>query len=619
MTACLPTACNDDDNIPVDNDIPGVVENQPTTDTVNTVLSKKICALWNAENAPIKEFLQKRMTNISTSLNEDAEIIIMGEAGADQLMKDENSRLLLKELWNQNRPVAFVRPAQNALAVYTMLRGDEASAIDPQTLERYSRYSIVVVKADGNSMTFERFPSTFTYRIEGQETDDKNQQTSIDENRTAEFTPNDFRWGQMAESICEWLKENSSAESKAHPAFRSRVTAGEINYYVATHYTTLAIPRDAYYNDSDTCTVTSKVIFSYTAGYNTQNEFDVYDVKIEEIFPANISYKENWYSEEKALYNYKYTGGFYEGPQVELSLSTADSVFNFVDTNNTTLLAPVPTKQAGEISTTHYPGNWTLGGSVGIGLGYKEAGGSGSFSFSYTLPTTTLTNVASEMPVSYKSDKNLPVWTYSLTCDYDNIYTNSFPGINGDFHPEKIPAIAKEEVTTNQMITFAVKNTKNGLGDKKVILNAKVNFKCHEVANSPWHEKHQTIKNEKEFKQDMPMVYRFFEKYTPAPYTIGANADAASWTNLETLLMNNVNYKAFKDETLTIGAVTEAKLDPTAQAVWEETIQSLIKQYNGRMGTSIDYTIGLTDSDGYYLPVGLQVKTDSTWTKVDIK
>ena len=65
-------------------------------------------------------------------------------------------------------------------------------------------------------------------------------------------------------------------------------------------------------------------------------------------------------------------------------------------------------------------------------------------------------------------------------------------------------------------------------------------------------------------------------------------------------------------------AVTEDKLDATALAVWEETIRTLIKQFNGRMKTSCSYTIGLTDSDGNYLPVGLQV-TDSIWTKVDIK
>ena len=622
MTISLTTACNDDDNIPEDDDIPGVVENQPTTDTVKTALSKKICALWSTENARIKEFLQKRMTNISTSLSEDAEIIIMGEAGADQLLKDETSSLLLKELWNQNRPVAFVHPAQNALAVYAMLRGDEASVIDPQTLERYSRYSIVVVKADGNSMTFERFPDTFTYRIEGYETDDKDRQTTIDETLTAEFTPNDFHWGQMAESTCEWLKENSSVESKAHPAFRSRVTAEEINYCIATHYKPLTILYDGYYNDPESRTVNAKVIFSYAAGYNMQNESDVYDVKIEETFPAHKSYIENMYTEEKAAYNYKYTGGFYEGPQVELCLSTENNTFSFTDPNNTTLLSPVPVREAGEISTTHYPGNWTLGGGIGLSGGYSGGKGgvnvSGEFSFSYTLPTTTLTTVASEMPVSYTSDENLPVWTYSLTCDYSNIYTNKW-GLNADFYPNKIPDIAKEELTTSQMVTFVVKNTKTGLEDKKVTLNAKVDFKCHEVANSPFNEMHHTIHNSADFTQDMPTVYRFFEKYTPAPYAIGTNADDANWTNLETLLMNNVNYKAFKDETLTIGAVTEAKLDSTAQAVWEETIQSLIKQYNGRMGTSSEYTIGLTDSDGNYLPVGLQVKSDSTWTKVDIK
>jgi len=616
LAVSLFTACKDDDNLPVDDDIPGIVENQPTTDSVKTVLTKKISALWSAENARIKEFLQKRMNNLSTSLSEDAEIIIMGEDGAGELLRDENACLLLKELWNRNRPVAFVSPARNALSVYAMLKGEEASGIDGRTLERYAKYSIVAMKADGNIMTFERFPSTFTYRIEGYETDEKDQQTSIDETLTAEFTPNEFHWGQMAESVCGWLEEYSAPESKAHPAFRSRVTADEIDYFVATHYRTLTVNYDGYYVDPEPRTVTTKVSFSYVAGYNSQNEFDVYDVKVEETFPTHESYRENEYTEEKASYNYKYTGGFYEGPKVELYLTASDTTYSFVDNNNISLLSPVPVKEAGETSLTHYPGNWTYGGSVGATGGYKAGSLSAAFNFSYTCPTTTVTYVTEDMPVNYTSSGNLPVWTYSLTCDYDNIYTNRLQGFNGSFHADRIPEIAKGEVTTSQMVAFALKNTKTGLGEQKVTLKAKVDFKCHEVANSPFNEMHHTMHHYAEYEQDMPTVCRFFEKYTPAPVSMGVNADAANWANLENLLMTNVNYAAFKDETLTIGAVTEAKLDSTAQAVWEETIRTLVKQYNKKMATSCDYTIGVVDSDGDYLPVGLQVKTDSTWTQV---
>lgn len=466
-------------------------------------------------------------------------------------------------------------------------------------------------------MTYDRFPSTYTYQIEGYETDDKDQQTPVNETITADFVPNDFHWGQMAENVCQWLENNAGTESRVHPAFRSRVAAEDINYYVNTQYKTLTVKYDGYYNDPEPRTVTTEVIFSYITGYNTLNEFDVYDIKIEEKFPAQESYIENMYTEEKAAYNYKYTGGFYEGPMVKLYLTEEDEKFDFQSYDNTTLLSPTPIMEASEVSTTHYPGNWTFGGSVGGSLGYKEAGGSASFSFSYTLPTTTLTTVASEMPVEYTSTDNLPVWKYSLTCDYDNVYINKW-GSNGHFHSEKIPDIAKGEVRTSQMVSFAVKNAKESLGEKKVTLHADVNFKCHEVASSPFNEMHHTINNNATYTLDMPVVFRYFEKYTPSPYKMGANADAANWNNLESLLMSNVNYKAFKDETLTVGAVTEAKLDSTAQSIWEETVNSLIKQYNGRMNPACEYIIGLADSDGDYLPIGLQIKTDSSWTKVNL-
>ena len=79
--------------------------------------------------------------------------------------------------------------------------------------------------------------------------------------------------------------------------------------------------------------------------------------------------------------------------------------------------------------------------------------------------------------------------------------------------------------------------------------------------------------------------------------------------------MGNVNYKHFCNDDLRICAQLEEDLTPNAEAIWEETIETLIAQYNGTV-TGNEYIIGLASSTGEWIRFGLHIK-DGEWSFVE--
>lgn len=119
-------------------------------------------------------------------------------------------------------------------------------------------------------------------------------------------------------------------------------------------------------------------------------------------------------------------------------------------------------------------------------------------------------------------------------------------------------------------------------------------------------------------KFEMPEVWRYFMDYTPYMYSSTADGDSDGWSNLEALLDDNVNYKAFKQENLEVGSTTEEGVEENALIIWNSTIDSLIKQYNGTK-TKDNYVVGLADVNGNHLNVGLQVDSLGVWSKVTLE
>ena len=79
--------------------------------------------------------------------------------------------------------------------------------------------------------------------------------------------------------------------------------------------------------------------------------------------------------------------------------------------------------------------------------------------------------------------------------------------------------------------------------------------------------------------------------------------------------MNNVNYRALCDETLTVGAQTEEGLTENATKIWRQALEGIIKQY-GKMNTTYSYAVVLNDSNGAHLPIALTIK-NGKWSIVE--
>ena len=614
LTAGMWTGCSDDTEIDdIDDGATEVVESQPTDDEVKVTFKRKVSFLGVSADYPVVNYLAKRMPQATTTLDAGADVVVISESVAAQLIDDEAQYPLLEELWFKDKPFAFIRPAAHCLKLFAKLSGKAVEDIPQDRLDAYKNLSICIMKASGDRFMHEKFHSTYTYLSESVEVNDKDETVEAEETMTIQFTPNAFHWGMMAENICAWLEKNTytEAEGRAHPAFQSRAEMATAKYNSITYCPSVTVKYDSYGTDPEARTVTPSITVMVASGYDATNSRDVYDIKVEERFPANETFIKNTVTQKKAAYKYKYTGGFYKGPDVKLSLTSTAKDFDM--NSNVQFLDPVPMQKAGEYSETHYPGNWTLGGSLSASAGYKELGGSLGFSASYTMPTTTVSTVSSEMPVEYSESGGVAKWESSLK--YGDVYTGKW-GLNKSY--QGVPEISTQMNNHSQMVGMAVNNSRE-LGDATVKLKSEVTFKCQGESASPFHKKSETIKNTVSYDTELPEVFRYYKKYSPYPYKMEADADSEYWPSLEALLMGNVNYKSFKDDNLTVGASTESGVDVTALKIWKETVSALVKLYNGNKMPKYDYIVALADADGNRLSVGLEIKKDGTWRQVDLE
>lgn len=151
------------------------------------------------------------------------------------------------------------------------------------------------------------------------------------------------------------------------------------------------------------------------AGYSDVIDGDVYDLFLEQSFDANNTAVVNKIVNEHLAYNWRYSGGFYYGPTVDIALRGAeDNTFDFHA--NTDIYAPAPIPMASSYSVTHEPASTQISGSVTggatVGASGVEGSASGTFGFIISLPSTTVTTPVDEMPLHYTADRNAISWRY---------------------------------------------------------------------------------------------------------------------------------------------------------------------------------------------------------------
>ena len=613
-------SCSDDnDNVPDDEDdeIEEVGYQQPTEDIVKTQYTGKVAVVQPISDA-ILDYLNKRFVNTTTELTEDADVVVMDELNAGNLAHDEEQYALLQKIWDKNKVFVFINPDANAYSLESKLRNNGVefppSNDDLASLEGVSIY---MTRADGNSFYHEgsgmngKGEEEDTYTAETEEgVTNVTYPPSNDE-----FVPTDYTNGVIAENAAEWLNEISTpgeqrniafarAASDAHNAIPVSTT---IHHTIKTDHSWIKSEQSKA-NVPASVEVDVKTVITAYGAYSPAEGGDIYDITLYQGFPADKTFVKNKVVLKKAAYKYKYTGGCYYGPYVDLSLVGLPSGY----TVELEEVAPLP--QAGQYNLTHYPLQTSLGGSLQGNIS-KDPGLSLGFSGSCTLPFTTISFNHSEMPINFQEKNGHAQWIYSTNY---KIYKGAW-GFNPQMND--IPDIVHQYCKTDQAVSFVVKNTEE-MGECDIRLRYNIRYEFYD--EFAWYKKfvshNRRIKYYDMFLT-MPKVNRKFERFLPSILN-GFSPDEEKksdyisyWNNLQTLLMNNVNYRALCDETLTVGAQTEEGLTENATKIWRQALEGIIKQY-GQMNTTYSYAVVLNDSNGAHLPIALTIK-NGKWSIVE--
>lgn len=613
LSFTLLSCCDEHNELPSENDGNHYINTEPTEDEVKTQFNGSVAFLQQNADAAIS-YLKKRFVNTTSSLTENSDVVVMDEASAANITNNNANYSLLKHLWNSNKIIIFINPNVNAYILQKKLEQlTNDTPIENPTANELSMFdgvNIYAIRTDGTALFHEKIgcengiESSVT-------TDDMNNNSTNDALLTAtpnntKFIPNEYHKGRLAENVATWLNENAQLETQANVAFSRTDSEYTMVPTSITRHFSYTLTHDwvtKYCEDAEVpapTVVDAKTRLDIYGAFYTTTSSDVYDVAIYEEFPANTTYVENAIIHEHLAYKYKYTGGCYYGPTVDLRLKD-------IDVSTIEIEQPTPLKSAdGQYNSTHYPMQIGFGtslqGSASLGLEGPSMGLSMGLSSSCTLPYTTISFNHAEMPFEFSNTDKHATWAYST--NYKAYTCNA--GFNAKFND--IPDIVHSFCHTDQAVTFIVGKSKS-FEKNTLSLLYDIKWTTYSEYGAPWDHIHHThSKIYKNILVSLPKINRYFEKYTPTliPKFSGP-VDGSGWTNLQTILKNNINYRALCDETLQVGAQTEADLDATATTIWREAIQSLVTQHNGTQ-TSDTYVIALADSSGHHLPLGLVIR-----------
>ena len=632
IVASVLTSCEDKnwDDAPamVDENTESVNE-QSLVDEVKTTFEGKVAVLAFGDDN-IFGYLQKRTPNVVTSLDSDADVVIFDEVGAANALSNDEAIDQLKTLWYKNKGIAFVNPAANAIRLLNRIREAESSnGISQDAIDAYSDINVYIAKADGNCFYQEKIynpDKDYVVDFTITEVDSLGNETIRDDSMIVDYTPSDYEWGQVAENIGKWLNQNivlgenvpDVAFSRSVAEYNEMLDNVVITYSPNVTVSHNLVGDEGYGETPAPKTVTPTVTVLIYPGYNEKMQCDVYDVKITEEFPADKTYVKNKVTKTVNIglwkYKYKYSGGCYAGPTVDAYLSSDDKTFTF-DTNSVILYEPTPIVTPGTYSTTRNPGSLSIGSCLRAGFSGLGATGQVGLSSNYTLPTTSISSDLSEMPVTFSRENAHALWKYTVS---KRIYEDDF-GFNATYLGP--PECTTLNCKTEQGVTFGV-NDSEKLGNSKVYLNLKLNFKTYHECCSPWY---YNCKKENHYvetrKIELPAVARFFEKYTATYYYMTAYGDGNEWNNVLLKLREDSNFNLLSvsptgENPPMVSAQTEEGVKKNAERIWEEAINSLVDN-SGRSKYANEYVIGLKDSHNNFLSKGLYISRNGTWKIVD--
>lgn len=612
-------SCSDDDSIST-----GGVElngGQEAIDSVKTLFKGEV-ALLQQDYDRVMSYLNKRFVKTTTELTDSADVVVLDETKARGLIAGGEEYDVLKNVWSSNKILVFISPGSYAYQLVSHLNqnlyGSDSTVTAPsdEELSDFENVKIYAIRADGTALYHEGIGTigNTSHQDTCQSAGEEYRQHSLsaaDSSYSGDAAPvlSEYDRGRIAENLASWLNEHALTGNQRHIALQSESSSFSVDPVCVTRHYSITVTHDwfkKYCSDPDEVpaskTVDAKVQMDIYGAYSTKSKCDIYDINMYEEFPAQNTFVKDMYVYEKALYNYKYTGGCYDGPTVDMYLKDISESDIEVEE-----AAPLP-QTDGQYNNTHYPMQMGLGTSF-QGDASASPGVSMGLSMSFQLPYSTVSFNHAEMPISFSNNGKHAIWEYST--DY-KVYEGIW-GINPTY--VDIPDVVHSFCKTDQAVTFVVNNTKD-YGTKSIKLSTSIKFKIYSEYADPWDHAWYHKSWTKGFYTTLPKVYRYFGKYTPSPMPGYSGAgDGSEWGNLEDRLMRNINYRALCDETLKVGAQVESGLDKTAESIWRSAIESLVTQYNGTKTTN-EYVIVLSKENGTHIKLGLHIK-DGVWRLVE--
>lgn len=607
-------ACSEDPTGGGSGGINPPVNPQPTEDVVEATFSGLVVNLANTPTGALP-YISKRLSNTTTTLSDEADVVIIDEACAQRLLQNEADFILIKRLWDYKKAILFLDPGAQAIALKQALNGHstlEGSHLEQQ-LSLFDQMCVYITRADGSSLYHEKADKeseTVTGIIGSiNENGERIEETPI-EMTYAVPAPTEYHKGRVGENVARWLNKHALVGEQSHSSFRTRseeyMTTPVIRTWEVSRTITYDWPKTECGqsgNFPDPRTVTARIEMVIYGGYWEAGDADVYDVNIYEEFPANQTYIQNYYYREKGAYNYKLTDGCYYGPRVRLSFdqSTGDYPLEDIQLEQ---VAPLP--QGGTYSTIHAPAATSFGSSLAVTASYPP-GITGGFSCGISLPQTNITFNHSDMRMDFDNTNKEALWTYST--DYSAY--QSYVGFNADFIG--VPEIVRSFCHTDQAVSFLLQNSRK-YEKQTIYFDVLVGRTVYGEFAEPWDHRWCTREHSTHWWSiGLPKVNRYFAQYTPYPFPGYSTADSPGWSFLEKSLMDNINYAALCNDDLWVAAQVEGELDPTAEGIWADVIETLKTQYNGT-DTDGEYLIALARPDGTHLNLGLHIK-EGKWSQ----
>lgn len=626
--AAFTTACSSDDpkpNIDDKDETSYSPDPQPTEDVVKTYFTGKVL-YWGVKDSKILEYLSRRASNESDLDDEKLQFILLSETSAKDILENNVYFSKVRRFWNKKKALGFITPGKNSLELLERLRNIEntdETQVTEGMVESFSNIEVLIAKADGLNFVMEK---NVAQTISVQETQyDEASSSDKESTFTVEPLHNNFVRGRISENICKWLNENVGIEDGTAPAL-VKTTRGSFEYSPLYSTTTwiqnLSVNYDevSEYNNPKFSkrTVSVQTTIKSMGVYSDTDNSDVYDVEIKSLFPIRETYYENVVLKTYGLVDYKdkYTGKCYVGPSLDLWVSNSGG--EALGTGKAAVFSPAPCIENGQITVTHTPATATFGADVSGGISSSGPELSGGLSASVTMPTESKTKTYSEMKFNYSGSNAHAIWDYYHDGYWIYHWVKGFNGSHEGAYPS---AISDKEFEFK--LSYKLYNSKS-IKDNNLYLNVKPKYEIYsEVCKPKKHTRWTSTWSKLSTKQILlPVVYRYFEKYTPSCYTSTLPATGQEWANLKTWLEGSINYQALSDNAVSVGSRVEKTsngrrgVEVQAEMIWEETINSIITQRNGLITVDGEWVIGLSDSKGNWIKKGLHIK-GNTWKMVD--